>query len=68
MRIADVPKGPGKADTENEAGNGETCRSIVGTNRTFASLRLKVRLRADSGRSVPNVSFRAENRRYSRGR
>ena len=25
-------------------------------------------LRADSGRSVPNVSFRAENRRYSRGR
>ena len=42
--------------------------SASGTNRTFASPHLKVRLRADSGRSVPNVSFRAENRRYSRGR
>ncbi len=42
--------------------------SALGTTRTFASLLMKVRLRADCRHSAPNVSFRAENRQCSRWR
>ena len=49
-------------------GQGMARMSPYGTNRTFAEPRLKVCLRADCRRSAPNVSFRAESRRFFRGR
>ncbi len=68
LRVAFPPKGGSRPNSRAHGHPEMGAMSPYGTNRTFADLWMNVRLPAHSVHSPPNVSFRAENRRFFRGR